>query len=67
MKQLQRRVVVTGMGILSPIGNNLKDAWHSCIEGNSGITRVDIGLPNNPVTVGGRLKNFDPGEFLDPK
>ena len=67
MKQLHRRVVVTGLGILSPIGNNLRDAWHSCIEGNSGITRVDIGLPNNPVTVGGRLKNFDPGEFLDPK
>ena len=67
MRQLHRRVVVTGLGILSPIGNNLRDAWYACIEGNSGITRVDIDLPNNPVTVGGRLKNFDPGEFLDSK
>ena len=61
MKQLHRRVVVTGLGILSPIGNNLRDAWHSCIEGNSGITRVDIGLPNNPSE---NIKNLD---FLEDK
>ena len=67
MKQLHRRVVVTGLGILSPIGNNLQDAWHSCVEGKSGITKVDIGLDNNPVSVGGRLKNFDPADFLDLK
>ena len=67
MKQLHRRVVVTGLGILSPIGNNVDDAWYSCIEGKSGITTVDIGLPNSPVTIGGRLKNFDANEFLDSK
>ena len=67
MKQLHRRVVVTGLGILSPIGNNVEDAWLSCIEGKSGITTVDIGLENNPVTIGGRLKNFDSNEFLDSK
>ena len=67
MKQLHRRVVVTGLGILSPIGNTIEDAWFSCIEGKSGITTVDIGLENNPVTVGGRLKNFNSNEFLDSK
>ena len=67
MKQLHRRVVVTGLGILSPIGNTVEDAWLSCIEGKSGITTVDIGLENNPVTIGGRLKNFDSNEFLDSK
>jgi 3-oxoacyl-[acyl-carrier-protein] synthase II len=67
MKQLHRRVVVTGLGILSPIGNNVDDAWHSCIEGKSGITSVDIGLKNNPVTIGGRLKDFNPENFLDSK
>ena len=67
MKQLHRRVVVTGLGILSPIGNTVDDAWHSCIEGISGITTVDIGLDNNPVKIGGRLKNFDPANFLDSK
>ena len=67
MKQLQRRVVVTGLGILSPIGNTVQDAWQSCIEGRSGITNVDIGLENNPVKIGGRLKNFQPEDFLDSK
>ncbi len=67
MKQLHRRVVVTGLGILSPIGNTVKDAWQSCIEGKSGITNVDIGLENNPVKIGGRLKNFQPEDFLDSK
>lgn len=67
MKQLHRRVVVTGLGILSPIGNNVDDAWNSCIEGKSGITTVDIGLANNPVKIGGRLKDFNPENFLDSK
>jgi len=67
MKQLHRRVVVTGLGILSPIGNTVDEAWSSCIEGKSGISKIDIGLENNPVTIGGRLKNFNPEEFLDQK
>ena len=67
MKQLHRRVVVTGLGILSPIGNTVDDAWSSCIEGKSGITKIDIGLLDNPVTIGGRLKNFNPSDFLDSK
>jgi 3-oxoacyl-[acyl-carrier-protein] synthase II len=67
MKQLHRRVVVTGLGILSPIGNSVKDAWTSCTNGISGITKIDIGLENSPVTIGGRLKNFSPNDYLDPK
>lgn len=67
MKQLHRRVVVTGLGILSPIGNTVDDAWSSCIEGKSGITKIDIGLLDNPVTIGGRLKDFNPSDFLDSK
>jgi 3-oxoacyl-[acyl-carrier-protein] synthase II len=67
MKQLHRRVVVTGLGILSPIGNNVDDAWNSCIEGKSGITTVDIGLANSPLKIGGRLKDFNPENFLDSK
>jgi 3-oxoacyl-[acyl-carrier-protein] synthase II len=67
MKQLHRRVVVTGLGILSPIGNTVDDAWYSCIEGKSGITNIDIGLNDNPIKIGGRLKNFCPEDFLDSK
>ena len=67
MKQLHRRVVVTGLGILSPIGNTLAEAWDSCINGVSGISRIEIDLKHNPVKVGGRLKNFNPEDFLDSK
>jgi 3-oxoacyl-[acyl-carrier-protein] synthase II len=67
MKQLHRRVVVTGLGILSPIGNSVNDAWTSCTNGISGITKIDIGLENSPVTIGGRLKNFFPNDYLDSK
>jgi 3-oxoacyl-[acyl-carrier-protein] synthase II len=67
MRQLHRRVVVTGLGILSPIGNSVPEAWSSCINGVSGISKVDVGIPNSPVSVGGQLKNFNPEDYLDSK
>ena len=67
MKQLHRRVVVTGLGILSPIGNTVSEAWTSCTEGISGITNVDVGITNSPVSIGAQLKNFNTSDHLDPK
>ena len=67
MKQLHRRVVVTGLGILSPIGNTVSEAWSSCTEGISGITSVDAGISNSPVSIGAQLKNFNTSDHLDPK
>ena len=67
MKQLHRRVVVTGLGILSPIGNTVSEAWSSCTEGISGITHVDVGISNSPVSIGAQLKNFNTSDHLDPK
>ena len=67
MKELHRRVVVTGLGILSPIGNTVSEAWSSCTEGISGITNVDAGISNSPVSIGAQLKNFNTSDHLDPK
>jgi 3-oxoacyl-[acyl-carrier-protein] synthase II len=67
MKQLHRRVVVTGLGILSPIGNTVNEAWSSCTEGVSGISKVDVGIPNSPVSVGAQLKNFHTSDYLNLK
>ena len=67
MKQLHRRVVVTGLGILSPIGNTVNEAWSSCTQGLSGITHVDVGIANSPVSIGAQLKNFNTSDHLDPK
>ena len=67
MKQLHRRVVVTGLGILSPIGNTVNEAWSSCTQGLSGITNLDVGISNSPVRIGAQLKNFNTSDHLDPK
>ena len=67
MKQLHRRVVVTGLGILSPIGNTVNEAWSSCTQGLSGITNVDVGITNSTVRIGAQLKNFNTSDHLDPK
>ncbi|HMK49368.1 MAG TPA: beta-ketoacyl-ACP synthase II [Thermodesulfovibrionales bacterium] len=63
-----KRVVVTGIGVVSPIGNTFHDAYQSANAGSSGIrqvTRFDI--PNLPWKVAGELKHFDPGRYLSVK
>jgi len=65
-----RRVVVTGLGAVTPIGNNVKDFWTNLVNGVSGIDvikrfdPVAIGLP---VIIAGEVKNLNPEEFLDSK
>ncbi len=64
----QRRVVVTGLGILSPIGNNVAEAWDNLCAGRSGITRITRFDPSNmPSQIAGEVKNFDASQFLNPK
>ena len=65
--KLQRRVVVTGMGIVSPIGNSINDAWNACKSGISGISFNETNIPDSPVTIGGRIKDLDCNEYLDVK
>ncbi|WP_297887113.1 beta-ketoacyl-ACP synthase II [Sulfurihydrogenibium sp.] len=65
-----RRVVVTGLGAVTPIGNNVKDYWANLVNGVSGIdvikrfNPVEIGLP---VIIAGEVKNLNPEQFLDSK
>ena len=65
--QLPRRVVVTGMGLISPLGNSVTESWSNCIQGNSGISKNIINLDGMPIKVGGRIKDFDSTQFIDPK
>ncbi|MBC7812540.1 MAG: beta-ketoacyl-ACP synthase II [Burkholderiales bacterium] len=61
----RRRVVVTGMGIICPTGNNVEEAWRNAADGKTGIgpiTRFDTSHLENHF--GGEVKNFDPEEFL---
>ncbi|MDA9750848.1 beta-ketoacyl-ACP synthase II [Gammaproteobacteria bacterium] len=64
---LERRVVITGLGALSPLGNSAKTSWGSCLEGVSGIQTVDFGIPDCPVSIAGKLKNFDVNNYLSVK
>ena len=66
MSQIQRRrVVITGLGVLSPIGNDVPTFWDAALRGANGITNqpdfVEAGLT---TTIAGRLKNFDAVELL---
>ena len=61
-----RRVVVTGLGALTPIGNNVNDFWQSLINGVSGagpITKFDASKFKTKFAC--ELKNFDPLNFIE--
>ncbi|WP_246938618.1 beta-ketoacyl-ACP synthase II [Bacillus pinisoli] len=64
----KKRVVVTGLGILSPIGNNLETTWDNLINGVSGIGPLTRVNPDDfPAKVAAELKDFNPEEFMDRK
>ncbi|MCX7868738.1 MAG: beta-ketoacyl-[acyl-carrier-protein] synthase II, partial [Terrimicrobiaceae bacterium] len=65
----ERRVVVTGMGVISPIGNNLEDFWAGLVSGRSGIgTITAFDTTGHDCTIAGEVRDFDPGQyFRNPK
>lgn len=64
----RRRVVVTGLGIISPVGNAVAEAWSNIIEGRSGIGRITrFDASTFPSQIAGEVKNFDPAKYLPAK
>ncbi|MBC7943915.1 MAG: beta-ketoacyl-ACP synthase II [Burkholderiales bacterium] len=64
----KRRVVITGLGIVSPVGNSVAEAWANVIAGKSGITRVtrfDVAAYSSQIA--GEVKNFDVERYLPSK
>jgi 3-oxoacyl-[acyl-carrier-protein] synthase II len=64
----RRRVVVTGLGIVSPLGSDIATAWDGIVNGRSGIgliTRMDVSA--FPVRIGGEARDFKPEDYLAPK
>jgi len=64
----RRRVVVTGLGIVCPIGNTVAEAWSSVLAAKSGIGRIthfDPGLLSSQIA--GEVRNFDVAAYLPPK
>ena len=64
----RRRVVVTGLGIVSPLGSTVATAWEGIVNGRSGIGLVDkMDLSAFPVRIGGQAKDFNAEEYMTPK
>lgn len=64
----RRRVVVTGLGIISPVGNSVSTAWDNIVNGRSGIGRITrFDASNLPTQIAGEVKNFDVAAYLSPK
>ncbi len=65
---MRNRVVITGMGAVTPLGNTLKDNWDNLLDGKSGaglITKFDASL--FPVRISAEVKDFDPANYVDKK
>jgi 3-oxoacyl-[acyl-carrier-protein] synthase II len=63
-----RRVVVTGMGLVTPIGNDLPTSWAGLVAGRSGITTIDAFDPSRlTVRIAGQVREFDASHVLDRK
>ena len=61
----KRRVVVTGLGTINPLGNNVSDTWDNLINGVSGIDSITaFDTRELPVTFAGEVKNFDANEYM---
>ncbi len=65
---MKRRVVITGMGTVNPLGNNLSDTWENIKKGVCGIGLItSLDVTNHAVKVAGEVKNFDSSAVIDKK
>ena len=63
-----RRVVITGVGVVSPAGSELKTFWENITAGKSGISKISrFDISDFPVQIAAEVKDFDPLEYFDKK
>ena len=64
----RRRVVITGLGLVSPVGNSVEEAWQNLLAGRSGIAAVTkFDASTFPTRIAGEVKNFDIGTYISAK
>lgn len=62
------RVVITGVGIISPIGSDPNTFWDNLVEGKSGISAVEsFDVSQYPCRIAGEIKDFDPARYMEKK
>ena len=63
-----RRVVITGLGLLTPVGNTVEESWKNIIAGKSGIAPITaFDASQFSARISGSVKNFDPSPYIAPK
>lgn len=67
-EHVRRRVVVTGLGVVTPLGTGIEKTWKAICAGESGITRITKFDPTGyPSQIAGEVKDFDPAAFIEKK
>lgn len=62
--KMNRRVVITGMGVISPIGNDIQTYWNNLLDGTCGIDFIkSIPTEDLPVKIAGEIKDFNPADY----
>ena len=65
---MKKRVVVTGMGVISPIGNDIASFWNGLLEGKSGVDYItQFDTSDYSVKIAAEVKNFNPEDFIEKK
>ncbi|AEJ43214.1 beta-ketoacyl-ACP synthase II [Alicyclobacillus acidocaldarius] len=65
---MARRVVVTGLGVVSPVGNSVPAFWDSLLSGRSGVREIDrFDTSEYPCKIAGLVNDFDPERYIDKK
>jgi 3-oxoacyl-[acyl-carrier-protein] synthase II len=68
MEQTKRRVVVTGLGLITPLGTGLQKTWEALCKGASGVGRITtFDTSDLPVQIAGEVKDFNPEDFIERK
>jgi 3-oxoacyl-[acyl-carrier-protein] synthase II len=63
---MSRRVVITGLGMVTPLGNSVDETWSGLVEGRSGVDQITkFDASTYPATIAAEVKNFDIREYVD--
>ena len=68
VNQNRKRVVITGMGVMSPLGKTVDEYWNGLVKGKSGIGKITLcDTKEFPSDIAGEVDDFDPAQYANPK